>query len=183
VEIDPVPSVRPRVESLVLHLFARALHPELFETVAVRRLRIGPWAAELRITTTGHLVTFRRGDSVLSEVTSDAEQPLPQRRVLLRCKLAGERSDSAVRGDMRYQVSYHRETTPPEIFWGFQAELERETRHRGLWHQFGAAGRLALGGCSFLKYAVAGRSLLVESFHTYPDGHVIAKSQSLFEAV
>lgn len=182
VEFTAVLSVRPKVTDLVYQLYGRALHPELFETHATRAIERGGYSALISITTTGHLVTWRKDGLTLSEIATAASQPLPQKRRLISHRLAGERSDRLeCRGGISYQTCFHLEAVAAEVFWAFQQELAMEGSKRGLLHRFEAGGRMALGAVSLITIETRARSLLVQAFHTYPDDLSIVKTQSLFE--
>jgi hypothetical protein len=48
-------------------------------------------------------------------------------------------------------------------------------------HRFEAPGRLDVGAFSWIDVETRPRSLLVQTFHTFPDDSAIVKTQSLFE--
>lgn len=176
-------SIRPKVADLVFQLYGRALHPELFELCATRTVDRGGYTATIAITTAGHLITWRKDGLTLSEVAAAASHPLPQKRRLLSHRIAGERSDRMeCRGGICYQTCFQLETVAPDVFWGFQQELAVEGSKHGLLHRFEAGGRMALGALSLVTLETRARSLLVQSFHTFPDDHAIVKTQSLFES-
>jgi hypothetical protein len=182
VESFVVLSARPNVAELVFQLYGRSLHPELFDVQASRTIDRGEYVAVVSITSAGHVVTWRKDGLTLTEVAASVSQPLPQKRRLLSYRLSGERSDRMeCRGGGSYQMCFQLETVAPEVFWTFQEELAAEGRKRGLVHQFGAAGRLALGALSWINVETRATGLIVQAFHTFPDDHAIVKSQSLFE--
>ena len=175
-------SVRPKVAELVFQLYGRVLHPELFEVCATRSIDRGGYSATVSITGAGHLVTWRKDGLTLTEVATSLAQPLPQKRRLLSHRIAGERSDRMeCRGGASYQTCFQLETVEQEVFWSFQQELVVEGSKRGLLHRFESGGRLALGALSWINVETRPRSLLVQTYHTFPDDLAIVKSQSLFE--
>ena len=175
-------SVRPKVAELVFQLYGRVLHPELFEICATRSIDRGGYSATVSITDAGHLVTWRKDGLTLTEVATSLAQPLPQKRRLLSHRIAGERSDRMeCRGGASYQTCFQLETVEQEVFWSFQQELVVEGSKRGLLHRFESGGRLALGALSWINVETRPRSLLVQTYHTFPDDLAIVKSQSLFE--
>jgi hypothetical protein len=175
-------SVRPKVAELVFQLYGRVLHPELFEVCATRSIDRGGYSATVSITDAGHLVTWRKDGLTLTEVATSLAQPLPQKRRLLSHRIAGERSDRMeCRGGASYQTCFQLETVEQEVFWSFQQELVVEGSKRGLLHRFESGGRLALGALSWINVETRPRSLLVQTYHTFPDDLAIVKSQSLFE--
>jgi hypothetical protein len=167
---------------LVFQVYGRPLHPELFEVTQTRTVQRGGYEARIDITTCGHVITWKYGGIVLTEVASAASHPLPQRRRLLSYKLKGERSDQVqCRGGARYQVNFQLEPVDPEVFWGYQQELASEGEHQGMLHLFAASGRLAIGGLSYINVETRPSKMLVQTFHTFPDDFAVVKSQSIFE--
>src|SRR6516165_6949008 len=89
-----VPLLRPRVSDLVFQLYARPLHPEFFDILAARKIQREDYDLTIRITRTGHVITWENRDVLLTEVTATADQPLPEKRRLLSYRIRGEHSDS-----------------------------------------------------------------------------------------
>ena len=85
-----VSSVRPSVGDLVFQLYGRPLHPELFDILAVRKIRRDDYELTVRITRTGHVITWQNADVCLTEVAAAADQELPERRRLLHYRLRHE---------------------------------------------------------------------------------------------
>src|ERR1700730_3180920 len=83
---------RPRVSDLVFQVYGRPLHPELFEILAVRRIQREDYDLTLRITRTGHVITWANREVPLTEVAAAVEQPLPEQRCLLNYRLRNEHS-------------------------------------------------------------------------------------------
>src|SRR5438094_6127118 len=86
--------LRPRVSDLVFHLYGRPLHPELFDILAVRKIQREDYELTVRITRTGHVISWANREVCLTEVAAAADQPLPQKRRLLSRRLRGEHSDT-----------------------------------------------------------------------------------------
>lgn len=178
----PVQTARPKVAELVFQLYGRSLHPELFDIHESRSFERGDYNVKIDVTGAGHVITWRYQGLTLTEVAAASDQPLPQKRRLMSYKLRGEKTDRVdCRGGITYQVGFQLETVEPEIFWAFQQELTRDSKQRGLLYSFNGGGRMALGALSFIGVESRNRSLLVQSFHTFPDDYAIVKSQSLFE--
>jgi len=78
-------------------------------------------------------------------------------------------------------MSFQLEPVDPEVFWTFQQELTHDGQHRGLLHQFGSSGRIAVGALSYINFESRNRSLFIQAFHTFPDDYAIVKSQSVFQ--
>jgi hypothetical protein len=175
-------SVRPKIAELVFQLYGRSLHPELFEVFSSQTIERGPYSATIDITSAGHLVTWRYEGLTLTEVAAAANHPLPQKRRLLSYKLKGQRSDRVeCRGGAIYQMNFALESVAPEAFWTYQRELTLGGASRGLLHKFDSSGRIAVGAISYIHFVTRERSLLLQSFHTFPDDYAIVKCESLFQ--
>ena len=174
--------LRPRVAELVFHLYDRPLHPELFDTLAVRTVRREDYALTVRITRTGHAISWESRDLHLTEVAAAADQPLPDRRSLMSYRLRGEHNGTlAGRYGVNYQMSFQVEALAPEIFLHVHDEILADGSKRGLLHNFQPNHRLSLAPLGFI--AVEGRAncLFISTFHTFPDEYTVVKSQSLIE--
>lgn len=175
-------SLRPRVCDLVFQLYGRPLHPELFDILAVRKVQRDDCELVVRITRTGHVISFEDRHVHLTEVAAAADQELPQRRRLLTHRLRGEHSDQlACMHGVTYQVSFQVEVLPPEIFLHVHDEILTDGAKRGLLHNFQPHHRLALAPLGFVTVESRAGCLFLSSFHTFPDEHTVVKTQSLIE--
>ena len=105
----------------------------------------------------------------LTEVAASAQHPLPEKRLLLRYGLKGQRTDRVeCRGGACYQVAFQLEPVAPEVFWTFQREMAEEGVCHGMLHRFDASGRMAMGALSYINIESRARRLLVQAFHTFP---------------
>jgi hypothetical protein len=175
-------TVRPKVAELQFHLYGRSLHPELFQIHRSTMVQRGDYRARIDITSAGHVVTWNYEGLTLTEVAAAGNHPLPEKRRLIKRRLQGQRDDRLkCRGGVKYEVSFQLETVNPEIFWTFQQELAKDGKKKGMVHFFESSGRMALGALSYVNTEARDRSLLIQSFHTFPDDHALVKVQSLFK--
>jgi hypothetical protein len=174
--------LRPAVGDLIFQLYGRPLHPELFDILAVRKIQREDYQLTVRITRTGHVVSWENGDVHLTEVTAAAEQELPQRRRLLHYKLRSEHTGRMpCTHGIHYEMSFQVEVLAPEIFLHIHDEILADGNKRGLLHHFPAHNRLAVSPLGFIT-AEAGRGrLILSSFHTFPNENTVVKTQSLIE--
>jgi hypothetical protein len=174
--------LRPRVNELVFQVYGRSLHPELFEILAVRRIERADYDLTLRITRTGHVITWSNDDICLTEVTAAADQKLPERRRLLSYRMRGEHTASLTcEGGIHYQTSFQVETLAPEIFLHVHDEILAGAGKRGLLHNFQPNHRLAIAPLGYIEIEARLQCLFISTFHTFPDENTILKSQSLIE--
>jgi hypothetical protein len=174
--------LRPRVADLVFHLYDRPLHPELFDTLALRTVKRDDYTLTVRITRTGHAITWQTKSAHLTEVTARADWPLPERRARIKHRIRGEHCDTLSCGPaLCYQTSFQVELLPQEIFFHVHDEILRDGAKRGLLHNFQPNHRLALAPLGFVTVEAWSGNLLFSSFHTFPDENTVVKTQSLIE--
>jgi len=174
--------LRPRVGDLVFHLYGRPLHPELFDILEVHRVQNRDHDLIVRITRTGHVISWENRDVHLTEVAAAEDEPLPAKRRLLSHRLRGEQSASLLCAHgVRYQSSFQVEVLPPEIFFHVHDEIVADGGKRGILHSFPPHNRLALAPLTFIAVESRAGCLFLTSFHTFPDENTIVKTQSLIE--
>jgi hypothetical protein len=177
-----VSSLRPRVCDLIFRLYGRPLHPELFEILAYRKIQREDYEVTVRITRTGHVISWDNHEVHLTEVAAAADQPLPERRRLLNHRLRGEMNDSLPYAPrVGYQMSFQVEVLPPEIFLHVHDEILIDGGKRGLLYNFQPNVRLALAPLGFVTVEARPGCLFLSSFHTFPDEFTVVKTQSLIE--
>jgi hypothetical protein len=175
-------SLRPRVSNLVFQLYGRPLHPEFFDILAVRKIQREDYELTVRITRTGHVITWENRDVSLTEVTAAADQPLPEKRRLLSHRLRGEHSDGLLCAHgISYQMSFQVEVLPQEVFLHVHDEILADGGKRGLLHNFQPNHRLSLAPLGFVAAEGRAGCLILTTFHTFPDEHAVVKTQSLIE--
>lgn len=176
-------SIRPAIAEHSLHLFGRSIHPELFQVFRTKLIQRSKYTARIDITADGHVITFVRNHSVLSEVICSRNQQLPQRRRIVANTIRGKYNQTIERQSViRYTTECERETVSPDLFWIVQSQLQRIDCENELLHVFQSSGRIAYGGVSFLHVEERESQLLIQAFHTFPDDHTILKSVSSFQA-
>src|SRR5947209_358826 len=174
--------LRPRVCDLVFQLYGRSLHPELFDILAERKIRREDYELTVRITRTGHVISWENADVFLTEVAAAADQPLPERRRLLHYRLRGEHTARlGCAHGVHYQMSFQVEVLPPEIFLHVHDEILADGGKRGFLHNFPAHHRLAVAPLGFVSAEARPGCLILSSFHTFPGEHTVVKTQSLIE--
>ncbi len=176
--------LRPPVSELVFQVYGRPLHPELFDILAVRKVCREDYEVTVRITRTGHVISWNNHNVHLTEVAAaqDCDAPFPERRRLLSHRLRGEHNGrlSCANG-IQYQTSFQVETLSPELFLHVHDEILSDGGKRGLLHNFQPHHRLALAPLGFVSVEARPGCLLFSSFHTFPDEHSVVKTQSLIE--
>jgi hypothetical protein len=173
--------VRPAVRDLVFQLYSRPLHPELFEIMAVDRVKLNKYQAEVRLTRTGHVILWHWQDHYLTEVLTAADDALPERR-LLSHRLRHEAQSTAARvPGVQYQASFQVEVLPPGLFRQVHEEILADGLRRGLLHHFAPHHRLSLTPLGLVTTEASPGCFVINTFHTFPEELTVVKSQSLIE--
>lgn len=174
-------SARPKVAELSFRLFSRSLHPELFEVYRSKTIERDRYHAKLDITSSGHVITWRAGTAVLSEVATSSQQPLPQRRELFAHALRGSRHEEIeVRGGASYRTKFQLEQASGDLFYGIQQQLGGAESPDAMLHSFDSSGRICWGAISLIYVEARMRSLRIRAIHTFPDDGAVVKVESVF---
>jgi len=173
---------RPKVTNMAFQVFARSVHPELFTVFRSRAFCRDDYLAEIRICEAGHIVSFRIRGATVTEIAATRDQPLPKNCRSFSRRLQGSRQQS-VRFDagIQYEVSYHVERLEADVFQNFHQELLVDAGRVELSHRFPSGNRFAPEPLSLVRADAQPDSLLVHTFHTFPESCAVVKSQSLFE--
>ncbi|MFO0849804.1 MAG: DUF2617 family protein [Gemmataceae bacterium] len=174
--------VRPPVAGLEFRAYDRPLHPELFDTLAVRRVARSGSVLTVRVTPTGHVLEWAADGRCVTEVTAAGDMLLPDAGLRLKHRIDGERRGGFPFGPAgRYQVGVSAEVLPPEVFAHVHAELASDGARRGLLFHFRPHHRLGLTPLGFVAVEAIPTGLAVAAFHTFPDEFAVVKTQSLIE--
>ncbi len=166
---------------LVFQLFERPLHPEFFDIQAVRRIERPEYEVIIHITRSGHFITWKNADRVLTEVT-DIDQSFPEERRQLNYKLRGEHAATVSCGHgITYQMNFQVEALAPDIFLHVHEEILADGTKRGLLHNFQPNHRLAVSPLGYVAAETRAGCLFLSTFHTFPEENTIVKSQTLIE--
>lgn len=179
-----MPALRPLVENLVFQLYSRPLHPELFETAAREHVRRCDFEAQVRITPTGHAITWiDAGRRFLTEVlTTWPEEGCPPQGSVFSHHLGCEHYAQANPWPgIRYQASFQVEVLPLYQFLIVHDELIADGQRRGLLHRFPARIRSRPEPIGFITMDGRPGVQLIHAFHTFPEECKVVKSQSLIE--
>lgn len=184
---------RPKIAELTLRLYGRSLHPELFEVLQTREVERAGYKAVLKVTSAGHVVSWRYAGLTLTEVAAPANQPLPAKRRLMSHTFGAEQTDTVeCRGGVSYEVSFAMEQLAPDAFRSYQQELDLASLQSAagidgghdngnvLVQRFDAAGRVGVGATSYIDTEARDRSFRVRTLHTFPDASAVVKTQAVF---
>lgn len=178
----PRPIVRPRVCELAFHVYNRPLHPELFDTLAVRRLRRTNVTLTVRVTPTGHVLEWAQPDARLTEVLMIPDSALPESGQLFACTFSTAQRGKWAGTGLRYEFATALEVLPPEVFVHVHDELEADGARRGLLVHSRPQHRLGISPLGFVTVEPVPLGLSIAAFHTFPDEFTVLKTQSLIES-
>lgn len=173
-------SFRPRVAEMRFQLLGRTVHPELFQTYKSHWVQRDNYSAQFCITSDGHYITWRSNNVVLTEIASSASQLLPSSGRLVEMPLQDSRHDELLSHGCAYSYEYQLEHVSSEMFRMIQKQLGDSANHHELIQVFNSSGRLPIGGVSFIHVESRLKILRIQAIHTFPDDHVLVKTQSCF---
>lgn len=175
--------IRPRVAELEFRLYDRPLHPELFDAVAARAVECAGARVAVRLTRTGHTLSWSHGPLHLEEVIATAAAELPAAGLRFATPLARAHNRRSESPGVRYQVSGQVEVLEPEQFVHAHAELLADGQRKGLVFHCRENNRVGLSPLGAVIAEALPRALSVHAFHTFPDEFAVVKTQSLIEWV
>jgi hypothetical protein len=179
--INSVLFVRPKITEIGLHLFGRSIHPELFECCAARVLEREQYTLDYRITTCGHLLTFRHQHWTLTEVCAGLRHELPQQRRMVSQAIESQHRERAtLQNAVTWSSECQIEGVNPRVFSSIQQQLDEQKECEGLLHRFAPSGRSSIGGVSYIHLQAFRRHVQVRCFHTFPDTCAVVKSLTVF---
>jgi len=177
-----VRSANVSAQELVFHLFGRSVHPELLQTYSSLDVQQSNYSATVKICEAGHVVEFRFSGHTVTELISPGNTPLPQKNSFLERRLKGCRDERyELENGLCYQACYHLEQLEPDVYLNYHEELLLDCNRADLSYQFSTPNRLSPIPLSFLRIDATPDSLLVHSYHSFPDDFAVVKTQSLFE--
>lgn len=177
-------SVRPKMSQMVFAVYARPLHPELFEIHQSFEMRRARHEFTIWLTDYGHVVTWQHDDLIISEVLTAAGSLLPRTRRLFNFRVTGQRTERLRCSDIVIELSYSVETLTPDLFQKVASELEADARQSGrISYRFPSSDRMQPAALSYVAPESTASRLIVYTFHTFPEEHGVLKTQTLYEVL
>lgn len=172
---------RPDVADMVLRVFERSIHPELFDTLRQTTMRVGRNMATIRLSSYGHVLEFRSKRGVITEVATSKHSPLPVQMRMIDRRLIGYRTHMIDTMGIRYHCSYQLEAVPLDVYLQLHREMEFDARTATLATVIPGSSPCSPECISMLKCDVLREGLVVHAFHTFPDNAAVLRTQTLFE--
>lgn len=174
--------IRHRVDELHLHLYERALHPELFTIAQVKRIEQRLYRAEIWVMGLSHSVTVRFGDQDVTELVFESSELLPKNGLVTSFRFRGERDHAQTFDNgTRYILSTQVERMTANLFPSSHRDLVRYGKKRGLFEAFDEWESGGLAPFSFVDFEAREREFHVHAYHAFPDSLTLLKTQSIFE--
>lgn len=175
--------LRPDVADMVLRVFERSVHPELYETLCETTIPMGCNQAILRISRHGHALEFRTKRHTVTEVASSKYSPLPVQGRIVDRRLIGYRTHLADNPGIRYHCSYQLDSVPADVYLQVHREMQVDARAATLAASLPGSSVNSPECLSFLKSDLLPEGLVIHSFHTFPDNGAVLRIQTLFEVL
>lgn len=175
-------SVAQQVVDLHLSLYDRPLHPELFRHYADYAVEQGRYRAEFWLIGLGHVVTVSSGKQALTELIANESDVLPQRGLVTRFRLKGERDhDRRCPNGWFYMVSSQVEVMEEHLYKSVHNDLLRHAAKRGWVYRFQQWADGDLIPFTHMDHEARDAELHVYAYHAFPAERTIVKTQSIFE--
>ncbi len=167
---------------LMLMLYNRPLHPELFRIHRSETADRRAYSAEIHLVDGGHVVEFSAGESHLTEVVVSGPENMPERGLIESLLCRGERSHEAQTHDnLKYMLSTQEEQLPPTLYEATRQEIRDYAQKRELmWIEIPPTDSRG-SAISALDIERRANELLVQSFHLFDDSMMVIKTQGIIE--
>ena len=137
---------------------------------------------KFHLTRAGHVTECRWDGQTLVEVLADQSHPLPEHRLLFAHRVGGERTERFQAGEsVSYQTCFQVEHLSADYFFRQTDEFRNDGKRNGLLLELSPMDRLGLSPISFVDLQARPGSLLINTFHTFPEEYAIVKTQTLIE--
>ncbi len=174
-------TTRPQTADLAVCLFARPLHPELFDVLERYEYAGEKYQASISLTSYGHVFEYRVNGQTLTEVLDWNQSQLP--RIKRLCLYSTDRPRSLrfkLDGGLCIQVCFNCEYLSADVYRRVQQEHWKQAEQATLAHTVVGTEFELTPPLSFLNVDPLAESLGIHTFHLYPDERAIVKTQSLF---
>ena len=173
------PTKTTALHTLQLHLYGKALHPELFSLKTRRVITHGAYELEAWVLPRGHVLRFEHNHRCFTELVSDKESGLPDSPIeAFFC--AGERDFDKRFGTegVTYMTSVQTEQLNENLYASTYEELDDFARQQEAavyrWNEEGPC-------LSMLDIQRYDKEIHVQAYHMIARGRIVLRTQTLFE--
>ncbi len=173
-----------RSGGLILQLFQRPLHPELFKIHASEQVSRRAYEADVWLIDGGHVINFVAGKNTLGEVVSTLPLQLPDRGLIQTVPCRGEKYHEANIGpNVKYMISTQEEQLTQTLYDATKHEIAGYAAKRELMVADLPAQGDNGGTLSVLDIERRSHELLVQSFHLSDENLMVIKTQAIIEVL
>lgn len=173
-----------RMGGLMLLLYQKALHPELFKILASQQVSRRAYEADVWLVEGGHVIMFRADKNALTEVIVTNNAPLTERGLLQAIPCRGEKyHEMTAGGNIRYMISTQEEQLTQTLYDATRHEIAAYAAKRELMTAETQASAEGGGTLSVLDIECRSDELLIQSFHLFDETQMVIKTQAIFEVI
>src|SRR5262249_23929233 len=122
-----------RTGGLMLLLYQRSLHPELFKILQSEQLVRRAYDADIWLVAGGHVIQFTAGKTTFAEVIVVNNDPLNDRNLLQSIQCRGEKyHEMTIGGNVRYMISTQEEQLTQTLYDATRHEIRTYAEKREL---------------------------------------------------
>jgi hypothetical protein len=163
-------------------LYARSLHPELFNIYVEREIFKDFYSASFWVIGSSHVVSFRAGEKTLTEVLADPAQRLPVQHKIGTFSFSRNPQKRFRYDDgIAYDAQFDYQRFEREGFIAKLHEIKLAVLANGVYHIFGTDGESDLPTVTAVGFIPEARSLDVRTFHTFPEELTVISTRSRWE--
>jgi hypothetical protein len=178
----PVEYVSRKASEQAFMLYARSLHPELFNIYVEREIFRDAYSASFWIIGSSHAVSFRAGERILTEIVADSRLDLPVQFRISGFHF-GRNPQKRFRYDdgIAYDAYFDHRRHDREGFLAKLHEIKHAVLANGVYHVFDPEGNHDLPTVTAVGFVPQERSLNVRTFHTFPEELAVIETHSRWE--
>ena len=167
---------------LMLMLYNRPLHPELFRIHRTESAERRTYDAQIHLVDGGHVVEFTAGESQLTEVVVSGPENMPERGLVESLLCRGERHHEAeTHPNIKYWICTQEEQLPATLYDATRQEIKDYAQKRELMWVDAPTSDSRGSALSALDIERRSDQLLVQSFHLFDDSMMVIKTQGIIQ--
>jgi hypothetical protein len=173
-----------RSGGLMLMLYQRSLHPELFKINGTERVIRRAYEADVWLVEGGHVIAFTAGKNTLTEVIVANGEPINDRNLVQAIPCRGEKyHETTFGGNIRFMISTQEEQLSQTLYDATREEITAYAAKRELMTSETPTNADGVGFLSVLDIERRSHELLVQSFHLFDENQMVIKTQSILEVI
>ncbi len=172
----------PAAKAFRLHVYARSVHPELFDPHDSIHFSNPRCNGVVSIGPYHHIVSLHTGGHTLTEVAAHSGMLLPTHREILSERFGRETTYRRTTvGGISYLTNTQQERVSLTIYRQVHRDLRTMTQRRGLYIQPPGFRRALSAPFAAMRIALDANALHVTTFHGLGEHTTLLKTQSIFD--